>query len=105
LLELANTESNSAYLRRCKEAGLKPHPARFPEGFPRFFINFLTDEDDVVLDPFAGSNTTGYVAEILKRRWIAIELTETYLQGSLYRFEEVNDMFSARCRNGSTPKV
>lgn len=105
LLELANTESNSAYLRRCKEAGLKPHPARFPEGFPRFFINFLTDEDDVVLDPFAGSNTTGYVAEILKRRWIAIELNETYLQGSLYRFEEVNDMFSARGRNGSTPKV
>ncbi len=68
LLILANTESNSAYLRRCKEAGINPHPARFPIDFPRFFIDFLTDEGDLVLDPFAGSNTTGQAAELSKRR-------------------------------------
>lgn len=105
LLELANTKSNSAYLRRCKEAGIKPHPARFPIEFPRFFINFLTDEEDIVLDPFAGSNTTGQAAELSKRRWIAFELNEAYLRGSLYRFEEVNDMFSARRIDVSTPQV
>ncbi|GAB4463234.1 MAG: site-specific DNA-methyltransferase [Elainellaceae cyanobacterium] len=88
LIEAANTESNSSYLRRCKEAGMKPHPARFPASFADFFINFLTDENDLVLDPFAGSNTTGFVAENLQRRWIAFELNEEYLIGSQYRFEE-----------------
>lgn len=96
LLALANTESNSAYLRRCKEAGIKPHPARFPSDFSAFFIDFLTDEGDTVLDPFAGSNTTGQSAEISRRGWLAFEINETYLHGSLYRFQEVNDMFPLR---------
>ncbi len=96
LLELANTESNSAYLRRCKEVGIKPHPARFPADFPRFFIDFLTNEGDVVLDPFAGSNTTGQAAEMAGRRWLAFEIDESYLQGSVYRFQEVNDLFPVR---------
>lgn len=95
LLTLANTESNSAYMRRCKEAGIKPHPARFPEAFAKFFIEFLTDQADLVLDPFAGSNTTGYVAERLGRRWLAFEIEKEYLLGSVYRFEEVNDLFSS----------
>jgi site-specific DNA-methyltransferase (cytosine-N4-specific) len=103
ILELANTESNSAYLRRCKVAGIKPHPARFPPEFPRFFIDFLTDENDLVLDPFAGSNTTGHAAELAKRRWLAIEIDKSYLDGSIYRFQEVNDMFPLRGQNGSTP--
>ena len=88
LLEIANTESNSSYMRRCKEAGIKPHPARFPRGFAEFFIKFLTDEGDTVLDPFAGSNTTGFVAETLQRRWMSFEINENYLIGSKYRFED-----------------
>jgi DNA modification methylase len=86
LLEIANTESNSAYLRRCKAAGIKPHPARFPQGFAEFFIKFLTDEGDMVLDPFAGSNTTGFVAETWQRQWIAFEINEDYVKGSSHRF-------------------
>ncbi len=86
LLEIANTESNSPYMKRCKEAGLKPHPARFPAGFAEFFLKFLTDEGDVVLEPFAGSNTTGFVAENLKRRWISFEINEDYVKGSMIRF-------------------
>ncbi|MEM6752230.1 MAG: site-specific DNA-methyltransferase [Cyanobacteria bacterium P01_C01_bin.38] len=88
LLEIANTESNSAYMRRCKQAGIKPHPARFPRGFAEFFIKFLTDEGDIVLDPFAGSNTTGFVAETLRRNWMSFEINENYLRGSKYRFED-----------------
>ena len=88
LLEIANTESNSAYMRRCKQGGIKPHPARFPRVFAEFFIKFLTDEGDTVLDPFAGSNTTGYVAETLQRRWMSFEINENYLIGSKYRFED-----------------
>lgn len=105
LLTIANTESNSAYLRRCKEAGIKPHPARFPLDFPRFFIEFLTDENDVVLDPFAGSNTTGQAAELLKRKWLSFEIDPTYLQGSVYRFQEVNDLFAVRETNGKTQQI
>ncbi|MEW6543312.1 MAG: site-specific DNA-methyltransferase [Nitrospirota bacterium] len=93
LLELANTESNSSYLRSCKENGVKPHPARFPAGFPEFFVKLTTDAFDVVLDPFAGSNTTGWVAERLKRKWIAFELREDYLFASQFRFESPNGLF------------
>lgn len=87
LLELANTESNSHYLKRCKEVGLKPHPARFPREFADFFLKFTTNEGDLVLDPFAGSNTTGASAEILGRRWAAIEINADYLNTSKFRFE------------------
>ncbi len=89
VLQIANTDSNSDYHRKCRRAGIRMHPARFPPQFAEFFIKFLTDEGDVVLDMFAGSNTTGYVAESLKRRWYAIELSEEYLAGSALRFDEV----------------
>ncbi len=88
LLELGNNDSNSGYMKRCQENGIKPHPARFPKKFPEFFIKFLTDEGDLILDPFAGSNTTGYTAENLHRKWLAFELEKSYLQASLFRFED-----------------
>jgi site-specific DNA-methyltransferase (cytosine-N4-specific) len=107
LLELANTNSNGQYQTKCREHGIKPHPARFPVGFSDFFIKFLTDEDDIVLDPFAGSNTTGYSAELLSRRWISIELNEEYLKGSIYRFGSELPLFPNNLSfNGSkTSKV
>ena len=87
LLELANTDSNSAYQKMCRATGVPVHPARFPPGFAEFFIKFLTDESDLVFDLFAGSNTTGLVAETLGRRWLASELSEEYLEGSIFRFD------------------
>ena len=86
LIAIANTESNSIYLRLCKENGIKPHPARYPADLPEYFIRMLTDQDDLVFDPFAGSCVTGEVSEKLKRRWICCELIEEYLKGALYRF-------------------
>jgi len=86
ILQIANTESNSSYLRQCRENGMRPHPARFPATLPEFFIKMLTDEGDIVLDPFAGSNVTGEVAEKLDRKWIAIDLIEDYVKSSMYRF-------------------
>jgi DNA modification methylase len=88
VLALANSESNSAYIRRCKENNLKLHPARFPVAFAEFFIHFLTDEGDLVLDPFGGSCSTGEAAEHAARRWIAMELDKDYLAGSKMRFED-----------------
>ena len=54
---------------------------------PRFFIEFLTEPGNLVLDPFAGSNTTGAVAEQLGRKWIAIEKNRTYAKDSELRFK------------------
>lgn len=86
LLQIPNTESNSQYLRCCQMVGIAGHPARFPEKLPEFFIRFLTDVGDTVLDIFAGSNTTGAVAEALGRRWIAFEIDQFYLAASAFRF-------------------
>jgi DNA modification methylase len=58
---------------------LWPKPTRFPAALPEFFIKLLTDEGDIVLDPFVGSNTTGAVAERLERRWMAVERVEEYI--------------------------
>jgi site-specific DNA-methyltransferase (cytosine-N4-specific) len=87
LLQIANTESNSRYLRACREKGLKPHPARFPSALPEFFIQMLTDPGDLVVDPFAGSNVTGEVCEKLGRQWIAVDTVEEYLEASKFRFD------------------
>ena len=83
---IANTSSNDRYLTACREKGITPHPARMPLGLAAFFIEFLTDEGDYVLDPFAGSNTTGYCAEVLGRKWVATEMEEEYLYQSSFRF-------------------
>jgi len=90
LLVLANTESNSRYLRLCRKSKIQPHPARYPVELPEFFIKFLTDESDIVLDPFGGSNATGEAAERTRRRWICFEAEEQYLNGSKLRFETLS---------------
>jgi site-specific DNA-methyltransferase (cytosine-N4-specific) len=86
LLEVPNTRSADAYIHRCRAAGLPVHPARFPPAIPEFFIRFLTEAGQQVLDPFAGSNVTGQVAEQLGRRWLSIEVNADYVAGSQLRF-------------------
>lgn len=90
LLQFPNSESNSQYLRYCKIAQVKPHPARFPVKLPEFFIRFLTEPGDVVLDIFAGSNTTGIAAERNERKWIAFDSQQSYLAASCFNFLDNN---------------
>ena len=59
VLSFSNTYSNDSYLNACRKNNIIPHPARMNQGIVSFFINYLTDENDLVFDPFAGSNTTG----------------------------------------------
>jgi DNA modification methylase len=87
MLKWGNNAAHDPYTARCKAAGIKIHPARFPAALPECFIKLLTEAGDIVLDPFAGSNTTGAVAEKRHRRWIAIENVETSLEASKFRFE------------------
>lgn len=86
LIETSNTTSKDPYQDFCREHGHVIHPARFPRDVPEFFVKFLTEPGDLVLDPFAGSNMTGVVAEELGRPWAAFELNPDYLEGSLGRF-------------------
>ena len=89
LIAMANTESNSKYLKYCELNEIRPHPARFPTVIPEYFMHMLTDEGDLVVDPFAGSCVTGEVAERLKRRWRCIEIEKLYLDGAAGRFEDM----------------
>jgi len=90
LLQIPNTESNGGYVAGCKLVKADRHPARFPAKLPEFFIRFLTDPGDTVLDIFAGSNTTGAVAESEGRRWLAFEERLEYLATSVFRFMPKN---------------
>ena len=88
VLSFSNASSNDFFSRVLRENGIRRHPATMHPGLVAFFIRFLTGENDLVLDPFAGSNTTGYVAEKLKRRWLSIEINEDYAQQSKIRFSD-----------------
>lgn len=86
LLQISNSEASSKYLKLCKEVGIKAHPARFPAKLPEFFIRYLTEPGDLVVDIFGGSNTTGYVAEVEGRKWLTFEQLPEYLSASVFRF-------------------
>ena len=111
LLQIPNTESNGTYSRGCKAVGVETHPARFPEALPEFFMRLLTDADDLVVDIFAGSNTTGSVAERMGRHWYAFEERPDYLAASVFRFlpdslpEEEAKAIHARILAGETIEI
>jgi len=96
VITAANTRSNTRYRQYCADHGLEIHPARMPRELPSFFIRFLTEPGDLVLDPFAGSNTTGQIAEELGRQWLAIEAEPGYTRGAIGRFERVTRLGRGR---------
>lgn len=87
LLRFSNTKWDSNYVYFCRQHNLPAHPARMPIDLATFMIQFLTEPGDLVIDPFAGSNTTGAAAEALQRRWLAVEAQQIYIDGSRSRFE------------------
>lgn len=86
LITMANTHASTDYQIFCRDLEIEPHPARMPIGLAEFFIKFLTEPGDLILDPFSGSNTTGAAAEGLGRRWVSIEPNPVYIKGSRGRF-------------------
>ena len=93
VLEFANTSASDPYQNRVvkgrdlQEHLERKHPARMHPSIADFFIRMLTEEGDLVLDPFAGSNTTGANAQRLGRRWVAVEPNRSYIRGSLGWFQ------------------
>jgi len=96
VLKYSNTAWDAGYRSYCQARGLPSHPARMQGSLASFFIHLLTEERDIVLDPFGGSNTTGAVAEALRRRWLTVEENSVYAEGSKGRFEQ----FDARGESG-----
>ena len=88
LLKFTGTSWDAGYRDYCKTLNLVAHPARMQASLSAFFIQFLTNENDLVFDPFSGSNTTGSVAEMLNRNWLGVEASRDYIEGSKGRFEE-----------------
>jgi DNA modification methylase len=84
----SNTVSNDFFHKSCKENDIVPHPARMYLGLAYFFVEFLTTQNDIVLDPFAGSNTTGFAAALGNRRWVSIDISNNYVKESKLRFED-----------------
>jgi len=89
VITLANTNSNDGYQEYCRKHNIPIHPARMQLDLAKFFIKFLTSYREIVFDPFAGSNTTGFASELLKRRWLSVEINKDYVRGSKGRFNNV----------------
>jgi DNA modification methylase len=64
------------------------HFAVFPPKLPELCIKAGSSEGDVILDPFFGSGTTGWVAQRLGRNWIGIELNPEYVKIAEKRFQQ-----------------
>lgn len=75
-------------LHMATECGNKNHSAAFPRALPEWFIKLFTDENDWVLDPFAGSGTTLEVAKELRRNAIGIEILGEYCDMAQEKLEE-----------------
>jgi len=68
----------SNVLHMATECYNRQHSATFPVALPEWFINLLTEENDLVLDPFNGSGTTCVAAKQLNRRYLGIDTNQEY---------------------------
>lgn len=82
-----------------------PHPTQKPEALLKRIILASSNEKDIVVDPFVGSGTTCVVANLLKRKWIGIDINPDYTKMSKDRIKEEKDFFdSFDPREKRTPK-
>lgn len=80
-----------------KQHGLPSHPALMPVKLADHFVRFLSEVDDLVVDPFGGWATTGRAAEQSDRRWLVTERCREYLMAGAQRFREARG-FQQLCR-------
>lgn len=77
--------SNVLYM--ATECYNRQHSATFPVALPEWFINLLTEENDLVMDPFNGSGTTCVAAKQLNRRYLGIDTNQEYCDLARQRLE------------------
>jgi modification methylase len=81
-------------VERLKENGKKAHPTQKPESLLARVLLASTNRDDVVLDPFFGTGTTGAVAKRLRRNYIGIEQEQDYVKLAKSRIADVTPIQS-----------
>jgi site-specific DNA-methyltransferase (adenine-specific) len=69
------------------------HPAPFNKEIPLWFIKALTEEDDLVVDPFMGSGTTALACIEMSRNYIGFEINNEYINYAKERIYEVDPVF------------
>ena len=89
--------------------GEKAHPTQKPEALLHRIIMSTTNPDDIILDPFFGSGTTGAVAKKLGRNFIGIEQEEAYRIAASRRIKETykydNDVLEVTQSKRTEPRV
>lgn len=87
ILTIAHRDSDQNPSRSyAKERGWPAHPAPMPLKLAEFFIQFLSEIGDLVVDPFGGMATTGKAAENHGRRWLVTEKCREYIESASERF-------------------
>jgi site-specific DNA-methyltransferase (cytosine-N4-specific) len=84
LIISANSSASDYYHRQCREHGLPPNPAQWPEPLPEFFIKLCTEPGDIIYDPFFGGGRLGQICERLGRNWIGSDKSLAFLSGSKF---------------------
>jgi len=78
---------------RLKDAsGKKVHPTQKPEALLARVLLSASQPDDLVLDPFSGTGTTGAVAKRLGRRFIGIERDPSYAAAAIARIDAIEPL-------------
>jgi DNA modification methylase len=91
VMEYANASStDGAFAKECRLRNLEIHPARMPLPLAKFWLKFLTDEEDHVHDSFIGSGVTALAAEQLNRIWSGCDRSLLYLNGAHARLDMNN---------------
>ncbi len=70
------------------------HPAVYPSYFAEFFVKLGSKEGDTVGDMFMGSGTTGVAAKNLNRKFIGIEIDETYFEIACKRIKQASGYYT-----------
>ena len=71
-----------------KSESFREHHATFPQELPKYFVQYFTKKDDIVLDPMCGSGTTAVAAKEIGRRFIGIEISDKYCEIARQRLRQ-----------------
>lgn len=75
--------------------GIPAHPAPMPKKLSDFFVEFLTQPGDLVVDQFGGIGTTARSAETKGRRWVIVERCREYIAAAAERFRDCSGFTAA----------
>jgi site-specific DNA-methyltransferase (adenine-specific) len=88
---------------RTEEKKFGKHPTQKPLALLERIILASTQKDDVILDPFTGSSTTGIAAIKLGRKFIGIDTEEEYLKLSIKRYKDIDSSLFTYANRNSSP--